>query len=201
MNAFGGETPQWPDGPGPRVFGYLKPFPALVDLLNSLRARGVPTLVYSDGIKDDVRKRFDSDRLRFVTKRMDPALIARQCDLAILNGTHGTTCDMLLAGKPMLQIPLYGEQEMTADAVCRIGAGEYLRPRSGREEIDLALDKLLANDSYRRAATAFAARHQDFDPIQQREDMVNRALALLPFSRSKHPQAANSPFSRVEVTT
>lgn len=190
VNASGGGAPCWPNGNGPRVFAYLKPFPALDGLLTTLQERKLPVIIHSDGISRTTRKRFECDSLRFTQTRTDPTLAAAECDLAILNGTHGTTCDMLLAGKPILQIPLFIEQEMTADAVSRIGAGASLRPKSTRDQIDALLDQLLCGDNYRQAAGEFARRYADFDPRTQRSEMDERAIELLgrrSRSRSKYP--------------
>ena len=46
----GGETPTWPAGHGPRIYAYLKSFPALPQLLTLLRQRGHPTIVSCDGL-------------------------------------------------------------------------------------------------------------------------------------------------------
>lgn len=102
----GGEAPRWPEGgEGPRVYAYLKPSPGLPHVLAALRDRGCPTLVSPDGISRAMREQFECATLRFETRRLDLAQVGAACDLAVLNGNHGTTCAMLLAGRPILQLP------------------------------------------------------------------------------------------------
>ncbi|HEX4000857.1 MAG TPA: hypothetical protein VHX65_20080 [Pirellulales bacterium] len=51
-----GAPPQWPAGPGRKVFGYLKPFSELPRLLQELCRSGNPTLLYAPGIDPRLRK-------------------------------------------------------------------------------------------------------------------------------------------------
>jgi UDP:flavonoid glycosyltransferase YjiC (YdhE family) len=177
----GGEVPQWPAaGRGPRVYAYLKPSPALPHVLAALRDRGCPTLVSPDGIPRAARAQFECDTLRFETRRLDLKQVGAACDLAVLNGNHGTTCAMLLAGKPVLQMPRTLEQAITARAVARLGAGAVVGGKADAGTVRDALDGMLANDAHARAAAAFAARYADFDPAKQRAAMVAKVERLLP---------------------
>jgi UDP:flavonoid glycosyltransferase YjiC (YdhE family) len=106
------------------------------------------------------------------------AAASRECDLAVLNGGHGVTCEMLLAGKPVLAVPLVLEQQMTGDAVKRVGAGESAPPRRG-EPWEWAGRAKLEEDCYATAARRFADRYAAFDPARQREAMFRRAEELL----------------------
>jgi UDP:flavonoid glycosyltransferase YjiC (YdhE family) len=132
-----------------------------------------------DGARRALQEKHASDTLRFATERVDPSLVAAQCDLAITNGNHGITCDLLLAGKPVLQFPLHQEQMMMASGVCRLGAGRIVAVREDFDRIEEILDEMLANERYTAAARAFAARHADFDPTRQRADILERACSLL----------------------
>jgi len=174
----GGVAPQWPEGPGKRIFAYLKPFPALPRLLALLTELGCPALLYVDGIDPRLPQRFRSPRLHFEQRPVDLTQVATQCDLAILNGTHGTTVSMLLAGKPLLQIPLYLEQGLNSQAVERMGAGLTAAPNRP-EQIAVKLMQLLGSDQYAQAANRFAARYADLVPARQVERMLTRIEALL----------------------
>lgn len=120
--------------------------------------------------------------MRFENKRLDLAQVGREYDVAVLNANHGTLTELLLAGRPVLQLPLALEQRLLAEAVCRTGAGEIAPPVRGRApEIERKLDLMLADDGGRYAAAAqrFAERHADFDPQRQRREMLGRAEGLL----------------------
>jgi hypothetical protein len=178
MGLAGGKRPEWPAGPGKRVYGYLKPFPALPQLLTLLNEAGYPTLVYGDGLNERLCAKFQSRTLRFERQRLDLAEVARQCDLAILNGTSAATISMLLAGKPILQIPLFLEQVLNARAVSMLGAGLTVPP-DRPEQIAAPLSALLQNEQYSEAARAFASRHADFEPEHQVAGMIERIEKLL----------------------
>jgi UDP:flavonoid glycosyltransferase YjiC (YdhE family) len=192
----GGKPPQWPDhGDCSRIFAYLKHSPRLSNLLQSLKDRNLQTLIYPDAIPVKIRKQFESDTLRFAPERPDPAAAARQCDFAILNATPGTTCDLLLAGKPILQFPIYGEQQLMAEACERLDVSQTICLKiDARDQIDPTLDRFLANlHQHTKAAQAFAAKYADFNPQAQREKMLARTLELLESPaapRASHPDFA-----------
>lgn len=185
VNATGGKPPSWPAGSGPRVFAYVKPCRVLDRLLETLNELGFPTLVYCEAANREMRQR-ESATLRFETERPDPALAARECDLMILNGAHGSTCDALLAGRPTLQIPLHREQQMTASAVERLGAGLSLDPKEpSRTKPRELVERLASDQSFAQAGRAFAQRHSDFDPQKQRREMLERAEQLIAEASAK----------------
>lgn len=176
----GGKRFDWPAGNGRRVYAYLKRCPALPQLLEALAARGDPTVVFADGIDGATRRRFASAALRFEDERLDLAQVGRECDLAVHNANHGTASELLLAGRPMLQVPITLEQQVLARTVCRLGAAEAIRAaKVTTAEFAQKLDALLTSRHYAEVARAFAARHRDFDRDQQRDQMLCRVNELL----------------------
>ncbi|MGA2618302.1 MAG: hypothetical protein ABSF26_11875 [Thermoguttaceae bacterium] len=175
----GGKRPDWPGGQDQRVFAYLKPFRALPFLLEQLSQLRYPTIVYGDRIDRSLRQRFQSATMRMEDEPLDLAEVGRTCDLAILNGNHGTTVAMLLAGKPVLQVPITLEQDIFSAVVARLGAGLSAGPERP-EEIGVNLVTMLGSDEFAAAAGSFAARHADFDPQRQIDAMLRRAQELLP---------------------
>lgn len=169
----GGRAPRWPNAPGKRIFAYLKPFPAVAGLLEALQRERQPAIVFLDPLDPKLRARFESPGLRFETEPLDLSGVGASCDVAILNGGHGSTASMLLAGKPLLEIPLYLEQALNAGAVVRLGAG--LSADLGKpEEIASKLAELLQCEQYGIAARQFAARYMDFKPQESIENIVGR---------------------------
>jgi UDP:flavonoid glycosyltransferase YjiC (YdhE family) len=59
----------------------------------------------------------ESPTLHRAERRMDVTRAAAECDVAVLNGGHGVTAEMLLAGKPVLAVPLVLEHQMTGEAL------------------------------------------------------------------------------------
>jgi UDP:flavonoid glycosyltransferase YjiC (YdhE family) len=181
-----GKKPEWPRGPGKRLYAYLKPCRALPDLLGVLRDRGDPTLVLTDRIEAKSRRRFESPSLQFETDRLDMQQVAAECDAAIHNANHGTLATLLLGGKPMLQLPITLEQRVLSGAVCRLGAGEVAPTHEpGKSaEIAAALDSVITDERYTTAARGFQSRYARFDPAVQRQQMLELVEAMLPAAKA-----------------
>jgi len=174
----GGKPPVWPEGDGRRVYAYLKSFPALPNLLEQLASTGNPAVLLIDGVESGTLERHQSPTIRFEQERLDMSRVAHECDLAILNGGHGSTAAMLMHGKPILEIPILLEQLVTSRAVVRLGAGLGASPKDSHQ-IGQKLMAMLTGDHYAQAARRFAAKYADFDPGQQIESMTRRLDELV----------------------
>ncbi len=171
----GGASPQWPEAPGTkRIFGYLKQFKTLPQLITEIKQTDCPTLIYIDELREDFRQRHEGHNVRFVSERLDLAQVAAECDLAILNGGHGVTATMLLSGTPTMQIPLQLEQAYNGSAVAKLDAGFGALPEKP-EDFGPVLKMLLTNDSFTAGAKQFAQRYADFD-AQTQIDRICRRL-------------------------
>ena len=83
---------------------------------------------------------------------------------------------MLLAGKPVMEVPLAMEQRLLSSAVARLGAGLAASSRD-EESIARKLETLLGG-ACDEAAGEFAARYSAFEAGGQRRAMLGRVLAL-----------------------
>jgi UDP:flavonoid glycosyltransferase YjiC (YdhE family) len=156
-----GLAPDWPEGEGPRVFAYLKPMESLSYLLSYVRERAWPTIVYAPGA-EHVTAHFAAPTLRVVERPLEIRQVAATCDLAILNAGHNATLRVLLNGKPVLALPLSGEQHLVGENVERLGAGLNVLPN--RPEASLAaLERIASEDHFRCAAETFGNRYADVD--------------------------------------
>ena len=171
--AGGGKPPQWPGGSGKRLYAYLKQFPALPHLLIRLKGMGCPTLVFVDGIDEVTRRQFTCETMRFEAQRLDMRAAAAECDVAVLNANHGTAAALLLAGKPMLLLPVFLEQQIFAARVREVGAAVEA-PIDKPIEIVAQLDRLLECEDLRDSALRFAQSHRCFDPLQESQEMVEQ---------------------------
>jgi len=166
-----GTTPQWPAGVRPRVFAYLKPMASVGLVFAELARRGLATVAYVPQ-SEATSQPLVRETLRVSTEPVDMPQAAAQCDLAILNCGLYTTARMLLAGKPILALPISGEQQVVAANAVRLGAAVCVPDEP--EEIKRGLDQMLASDQYAQAARAFAARYADFDSEAMIEKLVDR---------------------------
>jgi UDP-N-acetylglucosamine:LPS N-acetylglucosamine transferase len=153
-----GVPAQWPPGDRRRIFGYLKPFPHLESLLQLLNQLELPTVIACDGLSAAIREKHASRTLSFAPPNVDLVQMAEECHLAITNANHTTTTRFLLAGKPVLMIPLHLEQELIAHAVQRNQLGVSVRLREPRDVFS-QLAELLNTPTYHSASAAFAAKY------------------------------------------
>jgi hypothetical protein len=173
-----GKPPTWPTGSGQRVFLYLKPSKALPMVLAEVARRGLPTIAYAGSLNQQLMDRSRAPNIKFETEPVDMESVAEQCDLAVLNATHGTVLQMLLAGKPLLLFPLFLEQRITAERCLSLGAGLMLDAQ-GTSAVPRAFESLLSEDRFAEAAQQFAARYADFDSKKTLERATARLLALI----------------------
>lgn len=166
-----GEDPVWPDVPGKRIFAYLKSFPALSSFLSLINKLTTPTLAYIPGLAPSVRAKYATPALRFVDRPLNMERVTAECDLGILNGTHTTTANLLMAGKPTLHFPLYLEQHLTAQKIEGLGAG-LSDPTRQRDKIETKLNLLLEVDSYGEKARKFLSQYKGKEPGMQRQRIV-----------------------------
>ena len=165
-----GETVIWPEGSRRRVFGYLKPFPALDTLLELLNKLELPTIIAGDGLPRGLRDQRASKTLVFAGPHVDLAQMSRECDVAITNANHTTTARMLIAGKPVLLAPRQLEQDLIALAVTQRGLGVSIRPREPHDVFGKVAE-LLNCPAYHTAASALAAKYAN-----SHEDRLHRML-------------------------
>ncbi len=176
--AFPGAAPQWPDGSGKKIFAYLKKSPGLTQLLKELKALQLPTIVYGGWVTDRIVRDYGSPTLRLESTPLDLAQVATQCDVAILNATHGATAAMLIGGAPTLQLPIFLEQRLLAERVVKLGAGRTA-DRKDVPAVMTNLREMLESTTYAGAAQHFAAVYAEVDPDQQFDTMMNQIETLL----------------------
>ena len=157
----GGGVPDWPAGKGRRIFAYLKPFKTLPELLEAIQRTGCPALIYVDEIDAALRERFENSNMRFARQRLDLAAVSASCDIAILNGGHNATCLMLLAGKPVMTVPLNLEQAYNGSSVAKLDAGFGAYPENPDAFVPTLAD-VLESEKYRRGAERFAAKYANW---------------------------------------
>lgn len=177
----------WPPGTGPKVFAYLKPSRGLGHLFDWLAAQGYPTIVVGDGLDIETLRRLKTPNLHFSARPLPLQVVGRECDLAVLNATHGTTCTLLLYGKPVFQLPHNLEQAVTSTRAVEYGAGAEANKDDG-SNIVWEFSGFMHNERFSQRAKVFAERYQGFNPDQSVREIVDALECLLD---QRHPRAAN----------
>lgn len=171
-----GSAQEWPAARGPRVFAYLKPFRALPRLLDHMQRSGFPVLAYVAG-EFDVQ-RWDGGNIRIVKTPLDMASVRHECDIAVLHAGHGSTANLLLAGKPILQLPAHVEQNLTAINTERLGAGVAVS-MGDADGIRAAFDRVATDPDMAAAARKFADKYSGFCQEQALNSAVTKIEQLM----------------------
>lgn len=180
FNAVGGKRPDWPDGTAARVFAYLKQSPQMVDVLRVLGEMRVSALAYVDGLGRRAAAQGASEGLRITTEPIDLSIAANDCHCAITHAGHGATAQFLLAGKPVVMLPLVQEQTLLANRVQQFGAGFAASLGERHDQfVQRCIQVILGNGSHAQAAQGLAARYAAFDFGRARGRAVNRAMRYL----------------------
>jgi UDP:flavonoid glycosyltransferase YjiC (YdhE family) len=174
-----GEPARWSDGEGPQVFAYLKSgYAHLERVLQALHGSPARVLAHVPGIARRMVKRYTSARMAFSDLPVDMPQASAGCDVAVCHGGAGTTAAMLLAGRPLVLLPMQTEQTMGARRVAELGAGVVVLPDAAGQ-FPKVLKAALANAALREGATRFARAHAGYDQmatVRTAADMCERLL-------------------------
>jgi UDP:flavonoid glycosyltransferase YjiC (YdhE family) len=167
-----GQAPRWPDGEGPRIFCYLKhDYPYLDRLLGALGRVSARCCAFIDG--RSAAPGVASIQLHDAP--VDTQRAIADSDLVICAGGNGMVNESLIAGKPMLLLPMQAEQYLNARQVVRLGAGLSVTPPIDKPEFLTPLRRLLGEPSWAQAARAVASRHDDL----RRQDGASRIADIV----------------------
>jgi hypothetical protein len=177
-NATSGIQPVWPNGPGPKIFAYLHADASLPGILQVIEKFNLSTLIYISGKVSETIVPRQSESMRIVTEPVDLTWVANQCSLAILNGSHGATAAFLLAGKPILQLPIQLEQYLGAKRSTEYGASLII-DRFKPDDIPAALWRILSEPNFAIRADQFRDQYRSWSPSTQAKLIVDRIEAIL----------------------
>jgi UDP:flavonoid glycosyltransferase YjiC (YdhE family) len=117
-------VPEWPQGRGPKVFAYLKPhYQQIEEVLETLTAFECRTAAFIGCIPTQTLAKVQNSMIAVSHRPYDIKRAASECDFGVCHVGHGTTCELLLKGKPLLLLPMHLEQYLTAMRVSEAGAG------------------------------------------------------------------------------
>jgi UDP:flavonoid glycosyltransferase YjiC (YdhE family) len=151
-----GAVPEWPQGRGPKVFAYLKPhYQELEEVFDTLAAFECRSAAFIGGLPTQIQNK----TISISHRPYDIKRAALECNFGVCHGGHGTTCELLLKGKPLLLLPMQLEQYLTARRVSDAGAGVIVDRENPHRDFRAAVDQLINNPNLARRAREFAERY------------------------------------------
>lgn len=177
-----GVEPDWPSGPGARIFAYLEPghpaFEATMQALNRLQMRSI---VHAKGLAPQAAQRLAGRWVRFESSPVRVNAAVAQADGVMSHASSGMVTAAALAGKPQLVLPNHAEQGMVARRLAALGVGVQVLPADVPTDMTQPLRRLL-DDDLRTAARALAVRHMGKSADQTAERLADLIEASLPRS-------------------
>ena len=173
-----GEPVPWPPGTGPKIFAYLKPLQGLPTLIRWLAGSGYPTIFVGDRVDLDELRPQAGPSVTLLDRPIPLHQIRQECDVAILNASHTSTAEFLLAGKPLLQIPLTLEQAILANRTVELGVALSASPHVGAQVVS-QLKALLSGNRFQHQAAQFADRHTPTTPDPPAEKIAQQIAEAL----------------------
>jgi hypothetical protein len=157
-HGFGAE-PDWPDCTGKRIFAYVTRFDTLDPLLEIIEQTRCPALVHVSGMGLDECERRSMTTVRLSPEMLDMRRVLDECALMIVHG-GSMSASILLAGKPVLTLPLHLEHLLTATRIQDLGAG-LNAPQRRPQGMQQKLHRLLNEPGFAESAAAIAAKYRD----------------------------------------
>jgi UDP:flavonoid glycosyltransferase YjiC (YdhE family) len=158
-----GPASVWPAGAGERVYVDLDPrHPALGPIVEALAQLGLPTLVQGAGMPARQTDALGRGSVQ-VTTTANRASVLTGCDIVVCQGLE-VAAPALLAGKPLLMLPVFVEQMMTLYRVAHQGLGHGAAPDSDTAAIDAAVRRLVDDRHCRLNAVNFARTYDGYRP-------------------------------------
>jgi UDP:flavonoid glycosyltransferase YjiC (YdhE family) len=162
-----GERVEWPTGPGPRVFAYLRPeIPGLAAILEALSASDAAIVCAAPGLGSPLIQRHSSGRFLISTRPVHLRPLLDAADLCVSYSPAGTITTALLRGVPQLMFPTHVEAQLTAHRVECLGAGLTLRGAPDVGVVTSMLRRLLTQFEFKARAITFAEKYRDFEPAE-----------------------------------
>ena len=153
----------WPATSAPKVFAYLRSaHPDHAALLQALAESGCHTLCYLPEVAAGKAAPVESPRIHYAAGPVPLGQALPGCQLVICHAGDATIAQALLAGIPLLLLPLQAEQYLTACRVEEAGCGFNAASRPRPTPFKVMLDELLNKPEHQRHAEALAQRYQGF---------------------------------------
>jgi UDP:flavonoid glycosyltransferase YjiC (YdhE family) len=167
-------------GEGKQVFAYLKADYRYLDaVLQALRGAPCRALIFLAGATPALVKKYQSATLALVSEPVNMEAARSQADVIVCHAGIGTAAASLLAGKPLLLLPVFSESYMLGECVAQLGAGINVPYLESQPDYKKALLRLLREPGFSEQARAFAHKYRDFSQTRQIEETALRIEQIL----------------------
>ncbi|MFA5394399.1 MAG: glycosyltransferase [Methanogenium sp.] len=167
---------------GSRIFVYLnKKFlhqNTLMLLLEALSTiKGINSVVYIEDLPNELKKKYSHPSIQYFDRPINISKALGETHLAITHAGLNTTINFLLNGTPVLMIPEYLEQFITAKLVDKMGCGMIMS--SIHFPIKSNINIMITLHKYRRNTMNFSEKYSGFFQEPLDRIIINKIHDLL----------------------
>lgn len=174
-----GVSPAWGSAGAKRIFAYLKPrYERFEECVAALARMPGDVLIYSPGVSARIIARYQTARLRFGVTPYGMGAV-EECDLGICHGGFNTTAAFLLAGKPVVILPMQLEQFLLAHYLQQQGLARLIERNTGLAAIERIIRGTLEQEGLANRACVFAEKYRDYRVSETVERLADRCLRHL----------------------
>lgn len=168
-----GLTREWPAGPAPKVFAYIRSYPELPYMLDALRESRARVMAVVPGISDEQVAAYSSQRFQIVSEPLKLGSLLPEMDLAITHGGHGLAGAFLIHGVPTLTVPTNIEQWMMANRLIGFGIGKQITRNRVKMDFAGSLKRMIDHPTFNEKAQTIAKRYAGYDPDRVVQRIAN----------------------------
>lgn len=156
------KMPVWPKNSGKKIFIYLKPFEHIERILETLVDTETSVIFFTNDINHKRFESYQNKNICFESEPININAVAKEANIAITNGNHGTLMQFILNRVPVMMIPLHWEQQLLALRMQEQGIGVLSR-KDQPDQIIQKLNSILLVNGCSTAVEKLAAKYQGFD--------------------------------------
>ncbi len=175
-----GIKPKWPQRHKKKIFVYLYPaFKGFKNVIKALGKLNVCAIVHAPGISKLDKIRLQTDTLFIYEEIIEINTVLKESDAAICHSGAGTGAAFLLAGRPVLLLPVQLEQMAIAQKIAGLGAGLMLMPDANKSDYKSAIKNILENKIYTTNAKRLAQKYKRLSHVRGIEKIANLCESLI----------------------
>lgn len=186
---------EWPNSSIERakVFVYLKAgSPVLEHIIEVLKESDYSVVCFISGVSSAYATAQSTDSFRMLSSAVNVPYLLEAANLVISNAGAGLTAQALLAGVPLVTVPLWTEQRLNANRIFDLYAGEIIDYQYSKSEVCAVIEKVLGNQVYLARARAFKISHHYADEA----DIARKILDV--YRPNAMEEASSSRFARLD---
>ena len=176
----GGARPDWPKGPGKKIFAYIKTsHPLSKQLFMQLLDAPFNVLAYVPGLSEQSCREMQAPNIHFSPVPVDMHYVTQYAKAILCHAGIGTVSHGFLAGLPMLLLPTQLEQELTARNLARLGMGIFVDSDQSAPDFIALIRELVKNPRYAKNVLRVAHKYVGIKEDEIMSVVVKRCEELM----------------------